>query len=372
MQSYRTAPKAKLSLKRQAGMVAVQAPRQRCGHTTIMLLVEVLLLGLLIWGVLYAVPRMIFHGSANAEAEGGRLHKPILRLVATSNGSELWGQLGTSEIVSIDVTTRKTRSVHKRNRGPIGHWCVSQDGETMLLSDNESEIQIRRHQELMVVDRLSSPTSLLTELSANGTGVIRISGGKTARYWNLSNDDPTEVDFILKETAEKIGIDSAGDRLAVAAGRNGLQIYDLKSGTLVRELEEYSSFPKCPAFSPDGKWLAVIRGLSVALFNLDSGEVTWTVKTPSPAPCFCMSFSPDGKWLAASGVTAGIQIIDCSTGQMHCEFPTNQTLHRIVFSPTQPLLYSGSTDGLIRIWSVATGQVVEQLSLYDENRKSSP
>ena len=344
--------------------------RGQNGFASITSLFEVLLIGLVVWAALLAISTMQFSDNALTSADASRVVQPILQLTVTSNGQQLWSQLGTSEIVSVDLATRRTQSIYRRNSRVIGNWCVSQDGATFLLSNDGHDVQIIRDRELVVSEHLLAPTSPLIALSSNGQGAIRISGGTAARYWDLSSDEPLESDFELLESALKIALDSLGNKLAVWGSQGGLHIYELKTDVPVRRLAENTSLSNAPVFSTDGNWLAVVRGLAFTLFDVHSGEIAWTVHIPGPDPFFSVAFSPDGKWIAASGFTAGIQIFDRSNGELHRKLPSVSTVHRIAFSLTNDTLYSGCTDGSIRIWSLSDGQEVERLNLFGETRKN--
>ena len=343
----------------------------RChGRATVMMLLELLLLGVVVWSVIGLLPKLIVPRGGPNVADGVSIRKPVLRLISTSNGEKLWGQLGEFEIISMDLVTREARRVDGRKNRSIGNWAVSQDGAILLLSVDHSRVEIFRSQELMISEVMPEPCHLLAALSANGTTAVRVAGKTSVRLWNLSLEEPSETDFVLLDAAERIAVDAVGKMLVVAAGQKGLHIYDLNSGDRTQTLDGTGRLSKDPVFSQDGKWLAVIRAFEITLFEIPSGRIAWTAHIPGPDPFIGVSFSPDSMWLAASDVKSGIQIFKTSDGTCHRRLTSNSTLHRVAFSSSNDILYSGCTDGIIRIWSVSEGCEIDQLRLTVDPQKT--
>ena len=346
--------------------------RRRAYFSSSSILFEITLLGFIVWGIVVLVPPLMEAGNCNSRFLTTPTPKPILKLSATSNGKQLLVQHGYTEIVAIDLASEETYSFYSINAVRICDWHVNRDGSTFLFSADESEFLISRDQEFVVSEKLRGNASVLTQLSFDGTLAIRILRGTAARCWDLSAEVPTHIDFDLKNHVNEIALDSVGHRLVVTNLDGPIQIYDLKSGTLVRTIFGKSGLnhgiaAKSPAFSEDGRWLAVLLewGNSIGVYDSNSGEIAWTIETDSSKGFSQLTFSPDRKWIAASGITAGIKIFDSLTGQCRHEFPSRGVFHRIAFSASSDTLYSGTTDGLIHSWSLA-GHESKQLRLREQ------
>ncbi len=93
-----------------------------------MMLFELLLLGVVVWSIIGLLPKLIMPGGGPKLTDGVSIKKPVLRLISTSNGEKLWGQVGEFEIISMDLTTREAQRVDGRKNRSLGNWAVSQDG----------------------------------------------------------------------------------------------------------------------------------------------------------------------------------------------------------------------------------------------------
>jgi WD40 repeat protein len=128
------------------------------------------------------------------------------------------------------------------------------------------------------------------------------------------------------------------------------------------------------AFSPDGKTLASGSWLNdskpfykkVELWNIDTGQKNATLTDPTAysgrfdylKSVYILAFSPDGKTLAAGSRDGLLTVWQVSTGSLLNEYQSTQPIESLAFSPDGKLLATGSSNGLISLWDASTFQVV--------------
>ena len=196
---------------------------------------------------------------------------------------------------------------------------------------------------------------------------------------------------------------SPDNKLLAAGGYNKtIDLWDLSSNKLVKVLEGHSEYVDALAFTPDGKLLA--SGSwddTVKIWNTS----TWTsqLSLPHPESVWDVAFSPDGTTLASIDFKGTIRLWDPKAGNVRRHFSVNDTsgfvvfspdgkllalqgkqgialaetatdkvvrtleghqraAHAVAFSPDGKRLASVSWDGTLRLWNVATGELLEVIT----------
>jgi WD40 repeat protein len=203
-------------------------------------------------------------------------------------------------------------------------------------------------------------------LSADGTYLGAACGLKGIQVWNLA----TRQRFDLKTPARKrtvaVGFSPDSKRLVAwfdpvdfAQDRDHVvKVYDLATREPIWALDglPYAGL-NAPAFSPDGKYLAIVRfskGL-IRVVDAATGREAFTCKHGAASVSHAI-FSPDGKSLAAGG-EQGASIWDVATHQkrLTCQ-STTEFIFGLAYSPDSKQLAMSSVEGLIEQWDAGTGE----------------
>lgn len=111
------------------------------------------------------------------------------------------------------------------------------------------------------------------------------------------------------------------------------------------------------AFSPDDRLLAVgfDDKSDILLLSTANGEEIRTLHGHT-GDVNSLTFSPDGQKLASSSWDQTVKVWDVATGQVIQTFNHPDTTYSVAFSPDGGSLAAGVRDGSIILWNLETGQ----------------
>jgi WD40 repeat protein len=125
-----------------------------------------------------------------------------------------------------------------------------------------------------------------------------------------------------------------GGEVLVSGGYDGrLRWQDLRSKTLIREVQAHEFWSWDLAASPDGAWVASVTG------RYEAGGYRY-----EPAP----EREPS------------VRVYDARTGKLHRSFPHVPPTQAVAFSPDSRQVAAGNLMGEVRVWDVESGQAVSQ------------
>jgi WD40 repeat protein len=176
----------------------------------------------------------------------------------------------------------------------------------------------------------------VNDVTVAADGVTIYSGGadKTVKVWKIAGDIPAR-NLGHPGIVDAVAFNPAGTLLATGCHDGNLRLFDVAKGTQLRQIQAHTTPvpPKaiyCVAFTPDGKFvLSGSEDQTLKLWDASNGNLVRTFKAYKEkefekghqGAVFCAAFSSDGKTLA-----------------------------------------TGSNDHTIKLWNVADGSVVRELS----------
>jgi hypothetical protein len=160
-----------------------------------------------------------------------------------------------------------------------------------------------------------------------------------------------------------------GSRL-LAAGAGGIVLLDVKDGHLVRRFQGHQGIVNCADLTGDGKWIVSTgEDRSVQLWDVSTGDAVFAFSA-LPAAGRCVRFNRTGTHVAATLEDGGVRLWSTAWRDGRPELHESvklvgldDTSGTVVgFSPIQPILASGGTDGHVILWNISTGAKITTLT----------
>jgi RNA polymerase sigma factor (sigma-70 family) len=195
--------------------------------------------------------------------------------------------------------------------------------------------------------------------SADGKMLATHYADNSIEVWDVKSHSVV-LSVVLKSNAlGHLGLSPDGKILAAAVhGEKQIRFWDVPTKKEIAPLAiEPGRAGSAVAFSADGKFLAVSYEAQVGLWDLAKRKEIRRLKGKE-AGLSCPVFSRDGKRLAA-GDGNGISLWDLATGQPCHDFGHIYSVDALAFSPDGKTIASGAayTDNVVRTWDPITGQI---------------
>ncbi len=146
-----------------------------------------------------------------------------------------------------------------------------------------------------------------------------------------------------------------------------LNLYDADTGEHLRMLLGHGTTITSVAFSPDGQTLASgDHNNFIRLWDVNTGQTLHVFKA-NANNVRSVAFSPDGQTLASASGSYNtnlniIELWDVNTGDLLQTFRGHTfTMSSVAFSPDGQMIASGSQDSTTRLWDVNTGTLLYTL-----------
>jgi WD40 repeat protein len=183
--------------------------------------------------------------------------------------------------------------------------------------------------------------------------------GDAFRVWDSKTGREVEA-FRGKGYADVVAFTADGKTLLTATAR-GVQQWEVASGKLLHEFQaQQRSFDTACRFAADRAVVILLnyRG-KVGLLDVTSGrEVAALVKEEAVGS---PDLAPDGKLAATSGQDGVVRLWDVATGEVVAELPGEKGRPAVLrFSPNGKLL-AASNSVVFRVWDVATHEELLRL-----------
>lgn len=251
-----------------------------------------------------------------------------------------------------DPITGKQRAALTGHQGAIGPVVFSPDGLTLATGsrDNFGVVKLwdvgsgqvqwtQRHTQYAI-----SSLSFLPDGKS-----LASSEWYTAKVWDVVSGQQQASFDGSKNGISYCATAADGKTLTVANLDGTLNVWDLTTKKPVRALSGVIKGPAWPAYSPDGRLLAVRGGQDGVIKVWDAATYKELATLPAS---IAWEICPDSRSIAMSSGDAGqLQIWDPATGQMKLPLEGHsKRIESLSYAPDGQTLASASVDGRVIVW----------------------
>ncbi len=163
-----------------------------------------------------------------------------------------------------------------------------------------------------------------------------------------------------------VAITPDGHRLVSGSVDNTIKLWDLHTGALLGTLTETNPFVQeatgvwSLVISPDGRTLVSGGLMSIAIRNLQTGELLNTLIDSGPFKA--LAISSDNTTLVSTGREKIIKVWNLHTGELLNTLTEHyDEVKALAISPDGRILVSGDDDNTINVWNLPKGKLLNTL-----------
>ena len=294
--------------------------------------------------------------------------------VATTIGIWIYDAHTGTEIALLNEAPRSIQALAFSQEGKMLASCDTY-GEVLLWNTVTGEPPLTLLPSEKIVPRFNTPTHLVFLEDSTQLAIATIHNTRPIlRVWELNAEtNQSLVKYIEMDTpAERqrisaLKLSSDGRFLAIAVDDfknkiSQVQIWDANTGQLLQTLAEYTSRIVSLIFSPNNEMLVTNNREEILIWNLNTDNQPFTIRSKRGISASVLTFSLNSRRLASWGQRDGVRFWDTNTGaQLAPNLPTQgldkheDYVYTLVLSPDANTLLTGSADGTLRGWDIATG-----------------
>lgn len=182
--------------------------------------------------------------------------------------------------------------------------------------------------------------------------LYNVSDGTEAKI--LSSDIRNPRALAYSPDSTRIAVNSSDSALSGHA----VQIWNVASGKMERDLRREHAAAVLCRFTPDGKKLVTGGGTRIQIWDLESGGMLHTI-TVHKKTLQSFTISPDGEKVATVGADDTVKIWNIADAKLDREIETKQDGARdVLFTKTGKGVLTAGGDNTIKMWNVRTGKMV--------------
>ncbi len=252
-----------------------------------------------------------------------------------------------------DTATRLPIRKLEGHSGAILSVDMSPDGQRFASAGADGLVflwDIKTFKSLLVYKQ-SPRFPLMTRFAPDGR-TLAVADSTSVTLINLGNQEVTQITG-SGLAAMPISFSPDGKCLAVKSGLRSMDILDLPSGKVIRNLQSGEAEPKNLRYSRDGSRLGMSNANgTIIIWESQTGRIIHKIRGHD-GEATCLDFSPDGKLLVSGGVDQAVRLWSLGDGLERTVYRGHTFgVRDVAFSPDSRRIASAGQEGVIKFWDV--------------------
>lgn len=211
---------------------------------------------------------------------------------------------------------------------------------------------------------LASHRVPVTAISVAAQRGLLVTGGKDGqmKMWNLPDKRLIRTVPLHQGAIQALAMDTT-EQLLASAGEDGqVKLFRLNPATLLKTLTHRSIVWSVLFNAPGTQLITTSADQCLRLWQCPTGELLREIALPSPC-CYKSAISPDGQTLVVSDDQGNLHLWSI-VGDWLKTIPAHGVgaIQGLQFSSCGTLLFTGGTDGEIKLWDAQTWQRITHWS----------
>ncbi len=279
----------------------------------------------------------------------------IMSVGASPNGKYFLSGYSDGGIHLWDSNTGKRLRIFRGIKGSVTSLAFAPDSMSMLDCRLDGPLILREVETGRALMQINGHGA--AAFSRDGKWIVSGAPNNRLKLWDTATGQ--ELKSFAAHTDKILSVAFSPDDKYIASGSRDktVRIWDIESGRELRVFGDFRYHVNSVAFSPDGKLVLAGSGDNTAkLFAVDSGR---QVQIWKDIAISSVAFSPDGSHALIAGFDGIPKLLALATGKLVMNFHGHKLrVYSAVFTADGKRIITGSGDGTMRLWDVASGQEI--------------